>query len=66
MKEEGYKLVLVKKNDKLALKRAIEKLMKNKKLYLEIAKRNLEVSEKYSFSKIAKMYLNLYESVISK
>jgi glycosyltransferase involved in cell wall biosynthesis len=64
-REEGYKLILVRKNDKVALKKAIEKLLKNKKLYLKIAERNLELSEKYSFSRISKMYVNLYKQLIS-
>jgi glycosyltransferase involved in cell wall biosynthesis len=63
--EEGYKLVFVKKNNKRELKNAIEKLLKNKKLYLKIAKINLEASERHSFSKVAKMYVNLYTQFIS-
>jgi glycosyltransferase involved in cell wall biosynthesis len=65
-REEGYKLVLVKNNNNRAeLKKAIEKLLENRKLYLKIAKMNLKASEKYSFSKIAKMYTNLYKKLVS-
>jgi glycosyltransferase involved in cell wall biosynthesis len=63
--EEGYKLLLVKKNNKAELKKAIEKLLRNKKLYLKIAKINLKASEKYSFSKVAKMYVDLYKQLTS-
>jgi len=65
-REEGYQLLLVKKNNKSELKKAIEKLLKNKKLYLKIARSNLEASEKYSFSKVAKMYVNLYKKILSQ
>jgi glycosyltransferase involved in cell wall biosynthesis len=65
VREEGYKIIFVRKNDKVALRKAIERLLKNKKLYLRIAERNLELSEKYSFSKISKMYVNLYRKLIS-
>jgi glycosyltransferase involved in cell wall biosynthesis len=64
-KEEGYKLIFVKRNNKVELKKAIEKLLENRKLYLKIAKMNLKASEKYSFSKIAKMYTNLYKKLVS-
>ncbi|MDT7858487.1 MAG: glycosyltransferase [Candidatus Aenigmarchaeota archaeon] len=64
VREEGYKIIFVRKNDKVALRKAIERLLKNKKLYLRIAERNLELSEKYSFSKISKMYVNLYRKLI--
>jgi glycosyltransferase involved in cell wall biosynthesis len=64
-REEGYKLVFVKKNNKRELKNAIEKLLENKKLYLKIAKINLEASERHSFSKVAKMYVNLYTQLTS-
>jgi glycosyltransferase involved in cell wall biosynthesis len=64
-REEGYKLVFVKKNNKTELKNAIEKLLKNKKLYLKIAKINSEASERHSFSKVAKMYVNLYKQLTS-
>jgi glycosyltransferase involved in cell wall biosynthesis len=63
-KEEKLKLILVPKNDERALANAIKNLLKNKKLQKRIAEKNLISAEKYSFTNVAKQYIEIFNQLL--
>jgi glycosyltransferase involved in cell wall biosynthesis len=64
MKEENLELILVPKNDKKALRKAIWKVLINENLQRKIARKNLESAKKYSFLNISKEYIKIYKELL--
>ncbi|OYT41485.1 MAG: hypothetical protein B6U78_02905 [Candidatus Aenigmarchaeota archaeon ex4484_224] len=64
-KEEKFKVIFFKNNDKEDLKKQIEWILKNRKKVRKIVEENLKISAKNSFSQISKKYLSLFKSLIS-
>jgi len=66
MKEEKLSLILVPKNDREALKLAIQRIIANKKLQKDIGSKNLNIAEQMSFLNISKKYVKLFEEVLEE
>lgn len=66
IKDEKIPLILVPKNDKEALKRAIQAVINNKKFQRFIGNESLRAAERLSFSNISKKYIKLFESIVEE